>query len=451
MPGTVLISRIEPDLWSIGPPDAPTVLDSAPALDTIVLEVLGGHLSWSLLSGQRLPAAILHDLTAAQDWLWAIYGASVAVAATDHTEPVELSAEPHLPEIATAARRLAYAHWAARWWPASTLDGIPVLDQRLLDDEIAALTEECELLVDGDDARPSVRESAVVPATARAEDYALAAGAKTGDTRGALTLDRGSGGWDWRRCPPGLVDASERAISWELTRTGGITVVRVRAVAAPGLAGEVPGHLRPHALIDTGDGVIDAELALSGDIWAGVAETHSEVAVRVDIHVPGVGPGAGPAIGPSAGPTTEPSSGPTVGPGVDRPAEPEIRARIRALAAERLRRAAESDTSATDNPADTSHIGDINSTGDTTDTSSTDNGGTDNFGGTGTIGNIDITGDATETSPTGGLGNSTDPGNLAAPDNVTDPGNVVASGNLTDPGDAPLLAEIAAAAQDSDF
>src|SRR5690606_23784921 len=111
------------------PPGAPTVLDPAPALDTLVLEVVGGHLSWSLLSGQRLPAAILHDPTAAQDWLWAIYGEAVALALDERPASAELAAAPILPETASAARRLAYAHWASRWWPASTLDGIPALDQ----------------------------------------------------------------------------------------------------------------------------------------------------------------------------------------------------------------------------------------------------------------------------------------------------------------------------------
>ncbi|WP_174375451.1 hypothetical protein [Nocardia higoensis] len=323
MPGTVLVRRVEPDLWSIAPPGAPTVLDPAPALDTTVIEVVGGHLSWSLLSRQQLPAAILHDLPAAQDWLWAVYGESVAVALNDHAEPVELAADPHLPETATAARRLAYAHWAARWWPASTLDGIPALDQRLLEDEIATLTEACDLLVDGDDAEPPVRELAAVPATARAEDYALAAGEAAGDPRGALTFGRGVGGWDWRRCPPGLVDASEQAVSWELTRAGGLTVVRVRAVAAPGLTGDVPAHLRPHALVDTGAGTVDAALRLSGDTWQGAFEIASEVVARVDVHVPGVGPA------------------------VADPIEPATRARIRALAAERLRRAAEPEATGT--------------------------------------------------------------------------------------------------------
>ncbi|MBF6356610.1 hypothetical protein IU449_19020 [Nocardia higoensis] len=365
MPGTVLIRRVEPDLWSVAPPGAPTVLDPAPALDTTVLEVLGGHLSWSLLSGQRLPAAILHDPASAQDWLWAIYGESVAVALHDHTEPVELPAEPHLHRTATAARRLAYAHWAARWWPASTLDGIPALDRRLLDDEIARLIEECDLLVDGDDARPPVRELAAVPASARAEEYALAAGEAAGDQRGALTFTRGSGGWDWRRCPPGLVDASEQAVSWELTRTGGLTAVRVRAVAAPGITPAIPGYLRPHAAIDTGEGTVDTALELFGDTWQGLAEIGAQAVARVEVYVPGVGPATAD------------------------PVEPATRGRIRALVAERLRRAAEP-----------------------------------------------TTGDSADSRDTAVTSGSADTSGAADSDDAED---------------APLLAEIAAAAEDSDF
>src|SRR5690606_30639917 len=134
---------------------------------------------------------------------------------------------------------------------------------------------------------------------------------------------RGDGGWDWRRCPPGLLDASEQAVSWELTRAGGVTVVRVRAVAAPGLTREVPTHLRPHAVVDTGTGTVDAPLRLSGDAWHGSAETASEVVARVDVHVPGVGPA------------------------VADPIEPAARARIRTLAAERLRRATEPEDTGT--------------------------------------------------------------------------------------------------------
>ncbi|MCP2276552.1 hypothetical protein [Nocardia amikacinitolerans] len=281
----VLVREHADGLWTVVPSGAPTVLDDAPALDTLVLEVIGGHLSWSLSADEHVPAAVLHDLDDAQEWLWAVYGERVALAVADKRTG-ELPADPALPTLVTRARRLAYAHWAARWWPASTIDGIPALDQSLLDTEIATLTEECESLVDGVDANlePMTAPSA---ALGRAEDYALAAG--PGARHGELVLGRGSGGWDWRRCPPGLVDASERAVSWELTRAEGATLVRVRAVAAPQLVA-APAHLRPRALLDTAGGAVDTELELFGDTWQGVASVWSDEVASVRVYVPGVGP-----------------------------------------------------------------------------------------------------------------------------------------------------------------
>src|SRR5690606_40167205 len=61
-------------------------------------------------------------------------------------------------------------------------------------------------------------------------------------------------------------------------------------LAAPGLTGDVPAHLRPHALVATGSGAVATALALSGDAWAGIAETDSQTVTGVEIHVPGVGP-----------------------------------------------------------------------------------------------------------------------------------------------------------------
>ncbi|WP_431968444.1 hypothetical protein [Nocardia sp. bgisy134] len=286
----VLVREDAEGFWTIAPAGAPTVWADAPPLDTMVLEVVGGHLAWSLLAGEPVPAAVLHDLDEAQEWLWAVYGEHVALAVADR-QAVELPAEPALPTLVAQARKLAYAHWAARWWPASTIDGIPALDQQLLDTEIATLTEACELIVDGADADLEPLPAAPV-ALGRAEDYALAAG--SGARQGELVFGRGSGGWDWRRCPPGLVDASEHAVSWELTRAEGATLVRVRAVAAPQLDAP-PAHLHPRALLDTSVGAIDTELHLVGDTWQGTASTAAEAVAGVHVYVPGVGPDALPA------------------------------------------------------------------------------------------------------------------------------------------------------------
>ncbi|MFI1463068.1 hypothetical protein [Nocardia carnea] len=330
MADTVRIRRLRPDLWLIGPPGAPTAADPDPGVDTAVLEVSGGYLTWSLTAGQRVAAAALHDLETAQEWLWALYGADVALAADAYTEPVDLPVRPGNPDLATAVRRLAYAHWAARWWPASTIDDIAALDPELLDSEIGELTEFCESVVDGADSPPAagVDEVSAGPTgdrdigrdtgarewtTARADEYALAAGPNP--SRGAdLVLGRGTAGWDWRYCPAGVVDASERAVSWELFRAAGRTVARVHAVAAPGVPAELPGYLRPHALIRTRDGFLDVALELNGDAWTGETAEPTDAVLGVEIYVPGVGrsapAGTGTPLGHSRASNRPPGSSP---------------------------------------------------------------------------------------------------------------------------------------------
>ncbi|MFE6923730.1 hypothetical protein ACFVAV_22080 [Nocardia sp. NPDC057663] len=322
------------------PQGASTVLDDAPALDVLVLEVRGGHLSWNLLAGHSLPAAVLDDPESAQDWLWAVYGEDAALTVADTTladadtgRQHTLPAVPARPELANALRRLAYAHWAARWWPASTVDGIPALDPDLLAAEITELTGACDTAVDGADAEPFTRPGESPsrtpdPGTARddnrmmsesfgrADDYALAAGGST-PAGGGLILARGSGEWDWRRCPPGILDAGENAVSWQVARTAEISTVQVSVVAAPDCRRLVPEHLRPYARVRSTQvatagrdqagpspsaGVeFTMPLHLRGDTWTGSVqipgppETFPEPAV----FVPGVGP-ADPAPDESA-------------------------------------------------------------------------------------------------------------------------------------------------------
>ncbi|UGT45395.1 hypothetical protein LTV02_19270 [Nocardia yamanashiensis] len=323
--------RIHPyggGLYGLLPPGAPTVLDGPATPGTMVLEVAGGHLTWNVLDGRLLPAAVIDDVDAAQDWVWAIYGEPIALALAD-AHPAENptapgvhlavpgdhpaipggeTATPALLPLAVSARRLAYAHWAARWWPASTLDGIAALDPALLDRDIAALTEECDPLVAGADAiAPEI--AALIESFPRASDYALAAGSEPPHPD-ALTLARGTNGWDWRDCPPGLIDASERAVSWQLTRAAGANSVTVSVTAAPGTPAAVPAHLRPWArIIPAGSGngngtggaqsgeqpraAIESDetaLRLSGDAWIGTIALHvPESIARVDIRVPGFG------------------------------------------------------------------------------------------------------------------------------------------------------------------
>ncbi|MBU3065461.1 hypothetical protein KO481_28525 [Nocardia sp. NEAU-G5] len=349
----------------LGPETAPVLGEGTAPLDTAVLEVHGGYLVWSVLAGQHFPAAVIDDLDAAQEWIWAMYGPQIALAAADFdSTPAEFAPEPGLPMLVERARKLGYAHWAARWWPASTLDDIPPLDERLVDIDIATLTTECDLLVDGADAldghtdddlatvpgldrdessvlsvdrdegsvlgvdgdegsvlgvdgdegsvlgvdgdessAPGVdrdessapgahRNGRSAPGVDRAEAYALAAGPAADSAVKALVLARGSGGWDWRRCPPGIVDASERALSWEVRRHPGVTTIQISAVAAPHMPAAVPPHLRPRALVRTAAGIAATELTLAGDAWTGsvLAPDEWEFTLAVEIHVPGVGP-----------------------------------------------------------------------------------------------------------------------------------------------------------------
>lgn len=326
---TVTIQRHPDGLYGIVPAETPDALATAPGPGTMVLEVLGGHLVWNVLAGQELPAAVIDDLELAQEWVWAIYGESVALAldSAGTAHPVEAPAPPVLSATAVSARRLAYAHWASRWWPASTLDGIAALDPVLLDRDIATLTEDCESLVAGADALvPAL--AAVIESSLRASDYALAAG-NGPHAAGTLVLARGTGGWDWRRCPPGLVDASESAVSWQLIRDAGATTVAITVAAHPALPADLPAHLRPWAHIDTGRDELDTELRAVDDTWIGEYPLSApSSAVRIAIHVPGFGPV------PDSG---EQFAAPT--PTVISP-DAALRQRIREFASSRLREAA---------------------------------------------------------------------------------------------------------------
>lgn len=318
MPEPVLLRRDEDGVVTVSPADAPSVADPDPGLDTLVLEVVGGHLSWRLDAGQRTPAAVLHDPVAAQDWLWAVYGEAVAVAVADGNMG-EMPSAPALSELADSARRLGYAHWAARWWPASIIDGIPALDPRVLDQDLVALTEACEMIVDGADALLSQSVSRPVAATRR--DYALAAGPSTARPAG-LILATGTAGWDWRRCPPGILDASESAVTWYLARDSGVTTLGVAAVAAPRPDPGVPAHLWPRARVATTTTTVDLTLRSDGDTWTGASATDAEDVVGVAVYVPGVGPAHSGLPAPA-----------------DDPHGPAARRRVRDFAANRLRAA----------------------------------------------------------------------------------------------------------------
>lgn len=246
-----------------------------------VLEVAGGHLTWNVLDPAADPVPVLDDPAAAQAWLWALWGEAAALRAAAGA-PLG-PAVPALPGLADAARRLAWAHWAAHWWPASVLDAIPALDGRVLAGEIAELAAECDLLLGGEEPEPLVTGEPPAP-----PGYALAAG-EAADA-GGLVLASGTAGTDWRRCPPGLLDASEEAVSWEITRLPArTTVLTLAVVAAPGLTDRtrVPEHLRPRARVTTADGgLAEIPLRLTDDSWTGSAPPPGAGRPDITVHLP---------------------------------------------------------------------------------------------------------------------------------------------------------------------
>ncbi|WP_200305184.1 hypothetical protein [Streptomyces adelaidensis] len=130
-----------------------------PAFTRAVLDVAGATLTWPVLGSPGLPTAEIHDVERAQQWLWALYGERTAATVHTHTHTYSdahtagrpTDAAPlteQVTALAAGAARLALGHWAARWWPASYLDGIPALEQDVLGLELAALTHECQQLFD---------------------------------------------------------------------------------------------------------------------------------------------------------------------------------------------------------------------------------------------------------------------------------------------------------------
>ncbi|MBB5937946.1 hypothetical protein [Streptomyces zagrosensis] len=378
---------------------APSVLDHAPQVDVALLEVTGGHLSWSVLATHPEPVAVLDRAEDAQEWVWALYGeqAAVALAAVSDAHPgppTQVPARPGLPELAADARMLAYAHWASHWWPSSALDGIPPLDAQVLRQDLARLTERCDLLLEaaaqhgpaepweshdidhiadmtgiaGTNAAPShetpvggrgpqgICDSepgdsvATRSRPAHAADYALAAGAvPQSPAPDGLVIAQGVVGTDWRRYPPGLVDASEQALSWQATRAAGRTVIAVCVAAAPeltapGAARHVPAHLVPWAVIggQPASTATTTALGLAGDAWVAqltAPEDQAATALTVGVYLPGFDPLAWP--GPdevSADPGS--SGGWPAAQHPQRAAGHAVRERIRELVRDRLARAA---------------------------------------------------------------------------------------------------------------
>ncbi|MCX4769308.1 hypothetical protein EES39_21800 [Streptomyces sp. ADI92-24] len=340
-----------------------------------VLDVSGAVLLWPVLAGPAtLPVAEVYDVGRTQQWLWAVYGERVAAAV--HTcaaagGPTSVRVTACLTDLAGAAARLGFGHWAARWWPTSYTDGIAELEADVLGLELAALTHRCQQLFDDfgdqpDDCAAELIEehraaldpltewwrSAAQPAGAAShlesvlrmvddaadgagldwpelrrlraaldqrrpagtpadpgalfahqDGYALAAGVPP--TAGGRVIARGPGTNDWRRYPPGFVDAAEDAVSWTARALGAQRQIEVEAVAHnaapaadPALVAEVQVNGgRPHRV----------PLARRDDLWAGRATldlapdpalalvTPMPPLVEVGVLLPGFDPG--PSLG----------------------------------------------------------------------------------------------------------------------------------------------------------
>lgn len=260
--------------------------------DAVVLEADGALLVWASWDDE-LPGALVHDPAAVQRWLWEVHSeplalALAALAAGGGTGTVTVAAEPG--PLAGAARLAARGHWAARWWPTSVLDGLPGLDTDVLGLELAVASQECERVLGPDEESPAglleahaagvqrlrewatspvhapyagavarlrervealadelgVELSAATTSPAARADFALAAAGGDGRAQGSLEND-------WTAYPPGLLDASESALTWRADldspgwRVGGVAAAG--AVAAPlvlrGTDGEQPFELTP--------------------------------------------------------------------------------------------------------------------------------------------------------------------------------------------------------------
>ncbi|RRJ88733.1 hypothetical protein EG850_00890 [Gulosibacter macacae] len=330
--------------------EVPGHTDAADAPLRVAVECAGAVLEWSREAASgTLPMLTLLDLDDAH-WLWQLIGDSA------HARLLETAAHrAGLPaggaeldielndELLLRLHRFAHGLWLRSWWPASTLDGIPVLDAALLDAELAALADELDdVLLDGGDdqtslllARSSPIEYARLAHSSEPEiarfaasaldalgysleefspaevaeraDYALAAGARTTPNEGMIA---GFAEPNWQAVPAGLIDASERAVGWTLD-IGGDVQLQVQAQLLPGgerLVAGIPVTVRGGGN-DLGRGLLDAQgsAALHLDLSAAEAWLLTAEDLRVRL---------------GYGAATEP---------------PQLRDRIRTLAATRMR------------------------------------------------------------------------------------------------------------------
>ncbi|MEO3755241.1 hypothetical protein [Streptomyces sp. B6B3] len=334
-----------------------------------VLDVAGAVLTWSVLGDPGPPSAQIHDTGRAQQWLWALYGERVAAAvhavhdrAVGDPARVRVAADPTA--LAGSAARLAFGHWAARWWPASYTDGIPALEPDALGLELAALTHRSQQLFDDDVDQPDdcvaelveEHQAALDPLIqwwraeprptgtarhlesvlrliddaadtagldgpalrhlrssldrrgpvgmpvdpgalfARHDSYALVAGEPL--EAGGRVIARGPGTNDWRRYPPGLVDAAENAVSWTARALGARRRIEIEAIAHR--AAPTAGASLVVEIHVNGGRAYRVPLARRDDLWTGRADLHLDLPagaepprIEVGVLLPGFDPGPG--------------------------------------------------------------------------------------------------------------------------------------------------------------
>lgn len=317
-------------LWTCGPDPQPVPL-------TAVLEVAGAVLSWTVDD----PGADVHITftdPAQADWLWRIVGenghAEIASAIeSTAADGVDLDAVATVPGALDPLRRLAVGHWLRRWWPASQRDGIAELDRALLDGEIAVLTAAAEDFFGadgtfdsdvagllrphaetlnswahqgdprvlelvgacaelGEDVGVAFGQPVAVASTGRRDDYALAAGPGADRRRDAIAI--GVSSVPWGAVPPGVFDAAENTIDWQIEAEGSVVTAVVRTeVSGPGSPDGIVVRIRSGGI--DGVGALDAAGAAVVELFeaGATAVTESaawnhdwrqtEVAIGVDV------------------------------------------------------------------------------------------------------------------------------------------------------------------------
>lgn len=230
---------------------------------TALVEARGALLLWDALDRRAHPAAEIHDLDLAADWLWEVYGPEASNAILAGADRVAAEGDS---AVLAAARALAHLHWAEAWWPSSHEAAVPALPLGLLRAEAAQRTAGIEHLLDDEEAieraladvdptevaafeadpvlGSEVRALAAgiaelaedcgvalraEPARFAPQDWALAAGEQRPDD---LEVANGSAPVDWAFVPQGLVDASGEA-TWTLAHRSGVSMLTVAVPGAP--------------------------------------------------------------------------------------------------------------------------------------------------------------------------------------------------------------------------